>query len=382
MSGVDQLSMADRDELEDFFGAAWNFAPNSTFSDRNDPFLDDPVLHQPPRDEMASINVNASTAPTKRSPPASPGKVKQPNLYETLQHAQMMAQAPLMVAMSPMSGLGDGCMGGLQWSPPALMMDPSMGGLMSGSPTMMMDPNQQALNMLMMQNRIKRARVSPYLGAGEAGYPMMGNYGMNVLGLRPRTVKMPLNHMTVPPSNKTSGHEAEEASKSMPLVLPFAAGNTRVKPSMAPVAASGRMGGGTLEEAFEKNLQAFLAQTKDLSWESVTVQDLKKILRQYELNASGKKAELMRRIKKIRDQYRHLVEAVEGKTNGTLDDITTRGVVQRSLREEKPEASSPESMGSEREREEKGTVMEFGSLDTLFADSLNGPASSHEFLFT
>ena len=193
---------------------------------------------------------------------------------------------------------------------------------------------------------------------------------------------MPLNHMTVPPSNKTSGHEAEEASKSMPLVLPFAAGNTRVKPSMAPVAASGRMGGGTLEEAFEKNLRAFLAQTKDLSWESVTVQDLKKILRQYELNASGKKAELMRRIKKIRDQYRHLVEAVEGKANGTLDDITTRGVVQRSLREEKPEASSPESMGSEREREEKGTVMEFGSLDTLFADSLNGPASSHEFLFT
>lgn len=381
MSGMEQLSMADRNELEDFFGAAWDFAPNSTFADLSETSKPDPVLSGTIRDDASTIGIQSSNASLpKRSPPSSPGKMKPPNLYETLRHAQMMAQAPLMVAMSPMAGLADGSLGGLQWSPPTMVMDSTM-GMMQNSPNMMLDPNQQALNMLLMQNRIKRARVSPYLGSSEA-VPMMGNFGMNMFGLRPRTVKMPLTPVNGPLGGKIAVKEVEDTSTTMPLVLPFAAGNTRVKPSMAPVAATARTGGGSnLEEAFERNLRSFLEQTKNLSWESVTVQDLKKILRQYELNASGKKAELMRRIKKIRDQYRHLEEAFEGEVKKTLPVERTL----REKREEKPE-SSPESMDSDRDitggETKMTTNLEFDSLDALFADSLNGTAGNPEFLFS
>lgn len=56
-------------------------------------------------------------------------------------------------------------------------------------------------------------------------------------------------------------------------------------------------------ETLEKNLSNFLRDTNNINMETTTVAELKQMLRNYELNAMGKKAELLERVAKVRQFY-------------------------------------------------------------------------------
>lgn len=303
-----------------------------------------------------------------------------------------------MMTMSPIAALNDGTYmasagGGLDWSPP--LLDAGAAGLFAaGSPTMGMaaglDPSSaQAINMMLMQSRLKRARVSPILGTANPLDPtgmMTAAATMSPwMSVWPRTLKMPLSPISKAPSTATTAAErspsdsSEQVGKTMPLVLPHAAGNTKPhhnnggsanfpllpfnggssgqKKTSAqqpgsvlcngnPMMGSGGMGpaGASIEEGIQNNLRAFLEDTKELVFEQITVQDLKRILRKYELNATGKKGELFRRIEKIRAQYQQYTRSAahpeaDG-TKGIIDDQMPQPDALDSLWESSPHSTS------------------------------------------
>jgi transglutaminase-like putative cysteine protease len=192
--------------------------------------------------------------------------------------------------------------------------------------------------------------------------------GMNMNMFR-RPAKMPLSPISRPVGEKTA---LETNDKTMPLVLPFAAANikpqvvkpTPVKLMPAKLSEEQKPQPLSLEDNIEKNLRSFLQDTRDLEWDNVTVVELKRILRQYELNATGKKAELMQRIKKIRLSYHHLDGVVE-------NERSVKAGIKRT-------ESSPETMGSDAGLDE-ATMGK--SLDELFAGALEIPPGS-EMLFS
>ncbi|PJF19361.1 hypothetical protein PSACC_00874 [Paramicrosporidium saccamoebae] len=346
-------------DLSEFFGGAWDFAPNGTFSDVADPpqesVLPDPVPEDPMqkhRSPVLSATSNQSIqAPASSSSPSV--KTKPPNLYEALRRSQMMA--PMMMTMSPLAGYSDGMMGNMDWT-----LDAS-GNIFPTSPSLLgtMDPTQM---MMMQAARMKRPRVSPFMSPAGLDFGM----GMNMFR---RSAKMPLSPITRPSGERTA---LETNDKTMPLVLPFAAANikpqmvkpTPVKLMPAKLTEEQKPQPLSLEDNIEKNLRSFLQDTRDLEWDNVTVVELKRILRQYELNATGKKAELMQRIKKIRLSYQHLDGTVES------ERVTKTGI--------KRTESSPDTMGSDAGLDE--TTMG-KSLDELFAGALEIPPGS-EMLFS
>ena len=425
-------ALADATDFADFFGGDWDFSLNGTFTDLKAPppppaefgsAAGQPVLSAsnhsntatPPSGAppsgigeghaSAGSNINNNhllmmTGGGGRSaggaaPPApqiagsgSGGKLKPPNLYETLRRSQMMSSAaPLMMTMSPIAALNDGTYmasagGGLDWSPP--LLDAGAAGLFAaGSPTMGMaaaglDPSSaQALNMMLMQSRLKRARVSPIIGASNpldptgmmtAAAATMGPW----MGVWPRTLKMPLSPMSKAPAERSPSDSSEQVGKTMPLVLPHAAGNTKSThhhggsatnyntllpyndggPGHKASAPPGSVlcGGmvpptaSSLEEGIQNNLRAFLEDTKELVFEQITVQDLKRILRKYELNATGKKGELFRRIQKIRAQYQQYTRSASHTEADGAKDIVGGQVPQQdaldSLWEPSPHPAS------------------------------------------
>lgn len=389
----DQQHMMCNADLSEFFGGAWDFAPNGTFTDvadlqksnntgsvdQGDPNLinDQPgtgpnIMHQSTGLNATHQSMTPATqqqqSPTLTgSSGGSMSKNKLPNLYESLRRNQMMA--PMMMAMSPLGGYSDSMLtGGMDWTSPPTMMD-AAGNFFPASPAMLgtLDPTQY--NMMMMQAaRIKRPRMSPFLGGG------LG-FGM---GMFQRPAKMPLS-----PIQRTANEKAPEEStdaRTMPLVLPFSAANNKPQANNKPPPVrlmpaklteeqqmKSTHAPPTLEDNIERNLRSFLRDTRDLEWDNVTVVELKRILRQYELNATGKKADLMQRINKIRASYRH------------LDDMADNEQEVGEKKEKRAE-SSPETMGSDNGLNEASN-MTGQTLDSLFAGALELPPGS-ELLFS
>lgn len=428
-------------DLSDFFGGAWNFTTNGTFSDlNNDGFaaqLGFSVSDMPQIEEEITTSLNthahahaqaqekiqlqaqAQMAPhqyishdtrtpvehvqQQQSHSQQAPKSKPPNLYETLKRAQMMPSGPIMMPMSPFATISDTGMmnaAGIEWSPQILtastpIMDSNgvsnSAGLFPSSPHMVaLDPNSQQY-MLLQATRMKRPRVSPYLGSTgmeqafiPASFGGMGFFpGMGMMGRPARAAKMPLS-----PIHKTED-PVESGEKTMPLVLPSSGPTLQQKYSqqappqklvpikMVPVQehsaatrfntvektqnpAEGSVG---LEANIENNLRSFLRDTNDLEWENVTVVELKRILRQYELNATGKKAELMQRIAKIRQSYQYL-------GNSQMTPSRTK--------QKTPDAnvSSPDTMGSDHFfNGNTDSTLTSNPLDSLFASALEIPAA-------
>lgn len=409
-------SILDNGDLSDFFGGAWDFTPNGTFSDLIDnassandqtamPILEPSAVQERQLTSTtggaAEVPQNSSSQsqqmPTNVSPnpvgsprggaPVAGGnspstKPKPPTLYESLQRSHMMPQLLLSPygayteMMTPSSN-------GMDWSPPMVPTNMDMGAAVAAagyttSPSLL-DPTQQFL--LMQQQRLKRPRVSPFLGPGglePAFIPAGCAAGMNMFPLGGaifgrRAAKMPLS----PVSRVDKRPVPPEPHDKMPIVLPVTgavgtAATTLTPASVSTPASTSRSAPvrllpatgvpqesrpappPTVEENIEKNLLSFLRETRDLEWENVTVIELKRILRQYELNATGKKADLMQRIKKIRKCYRHLEEStlVEGEAENkpvraSGEDVSGISTLTTTATATTTVDSSPDTMGSD-----------------------------------
>lgn len=151
--------------------------------------------------------------------------------------------------------------------------------------------------------------------------------------------KMPI----VLPMANVAASAATPTSASVPRAAPV-----RLLPATGAPQESRQAPPPTIEDNIEKNLLSFLRETRDLEWENVTVIELKRILRQYELNATGKKADLMQRIKKIRKCYRHLEEATPaGEETGNDQTRSAGGSSDLSMPPTAAADSSPDTMGSD-----------------------------------
>lgn len=412
-------SILDNGDLSDFFGGAWDFTPNGTFSDLIDnpssandqvtmPILESSVAperqptsttsdaaevpqnHSGRSQQMPSnLSLNPAGSPRGGAPAAgssSPSpKPKPPTLYESLQRSHMMPQL-LLSPYGAYTEMMASSSNGMDWSPPMVPTTMDMGAAVAaaGYPTSpsLLDPTQQFL--LMQQQRLKRPRVSPLLGPGglePTFIPAGCAAGMNMFPLGGaifgrRAAKMPLS-----PVNRVDKRPVPpEPHDKMPIVLPVTGATGTAAATVASASASAPAGTSrstpvrllpatgapqesrpapppTVEENIEKNLLSFLRETRDLEWENVTVIELKRILRQYELNATGKKADLMQRIKKIRKCYRHLEESplVEGeagnkqaRTSGEdasgVPSVTTTATTMTTMT---TADSSPDTMGSD-----------------------------------
>lgn len=173
-----------------------------------------------------------------------------------------------------------------------------------------------------------------------------------------------------------------DPNDKMPIVLPMAPPPTKpaapVRLLPAQTTCEVRTVPSITSEAnqkeIEQNLRRFLRDTRNLEWENVTVIELKRILRQYELNATGKKADLMQRIEKIRRTYQHL----------ELEEIKMAELPQM----EKSRDSSPETMGSDSgtnstviKADIKDSKVTSEGIESLFADGLNIP-TGQDLLFS
>lgn len=349
MPSTSNSVIGNNDELSDFFGGAWDYNANSTFSDFpldncwempdvTKSGVDVPVQEENLRiTHTGGVTAMATKQPNPTSPPSSSSsfttqanKPKLPNLYETLRQTQMVPH----LVLSPMGGYGD-VMAGLDWTPPQPMIPAidrgSAAAYFNTSPPGVMDASQY-----LFMHSMKRPRISPILTSAGSEQVMAGGmvpFGSSMLWppnlfQQRRPAKMPLSPVNKPEKKFTPPGDIHDKG---PIVLPFITQQSNgpqkaVKPPMkllpahtgaatvAPVTQihpeNKARTIATLEENIEKNLRSFLRETKDLQWENVTVIELKRILRQYELNATGKKAELMARIEKIRRSYKHLEEDI------------------------------------------------------------------------
>ncbi len=433
----EQGSTAVGRDLCDFFGGAWDYAPNGTFSDMPSDVLGqaaDDLLAKALPEEAAAQQASLLLSSGPGAPPigslhnhgslhlgehaaaarfrgehvaqmggggggqasgASPTKAKQPNLYESLRRSSMMMTMNPYGAMIPDYGGGAGGVP-MSWSPQLLAaalagsnghqyLDTPSAALYpqtmsAASPTMVPMDFATQHHHHYMTNQMKRARVSPYMspiGGGLTQAPpplsMDGPFFSNnvaaamfspyaaaaasMMGRMARPAKVPLS-----PVAKASG--AGESQQTTPLVLPMqdsrhstsqpartmhqpaariaplpSRGDGRGAPFAMPATDQGcpadRQGEAeraalgrrteedepaSLEANIEHNLRLFLKDTNNLVWESITVVELKRILRNYELNTTGKKGDLMQRIAKIRHSYRHLQGAPASGSRGSNEE--------------------------------------------------------------
>jgi hypothetical protein len=368
-------------ELQDFFGGDWNFAHNATFSDLPDGQVPSALVFSSDDggNDSGSTKSPEMKSDMPRPPPRSPAiKTKPPNLYEALRRSQMIPQQMMM--MSPLAGYSDAAyFGGMDWNTLDALSTNGGSGLFPSSPTLIMDPTAMM--------RMKRPRVSPYLGAVEPttfvpGFNSIGGMGMFPVGVgRMRPAKVPLS--PIPKTERSPSSKEDASGRTMPLVLPFSTTKTVGKPAQTPVKLMPAPADGpkqpspeqalpNLEGNIEKNLLSFLEETRTLEWDNITVVELKRILRQYELNATGKKNDLIQRIVKIRNSYRHLEESSHPTPAKALEAKVEREVKKR-------EESSPDTMGSDNGLTNGTHSTAVDALDSLFADALDLP--SHELVF-
>lgn len=337
----------------DLFGDDWSLAPNSTFSDLPNTETNDLVtlLGLDPLDNGDSdrsaepmhnitAQIDVASCPQTAKAALKPTAVKtQPNLYEALKRAQMMPHA--MMAMNPYGMMPDPAMMGMEWVGSPILGPNGAGGLFPTSPPMM---NNQM--MFLPVSRFKRPRISPYMSASEAPSPFPGSpTGFGMWPMRTpitKPVKVALSPVQKGGDSRACHYGEQNQGKCMPLFLPTlppetnrtnAAGSkgdsNTILMTGGPEIKSPK-GGNSLQEKIQETLRSFLSCTRNLEWENITVAELKRILRRYDLNATGKKADLINRITNIRNDYRHLDEeltaAGEDRDDGTAtgNDIANR----------------------------------------------------------
>ena len=240
------------------------------------------------------------------------------NLYEHLMASPALsttAQAPssplMMFPYSPVAGLAGGSPSCLMTNEPAWMhstrtrrrrapqhvmmspLSPALShvtpGLFTHSPPMQMAP----------------AHVHPYYYAPPTHHPAP----MNV------TVKLPMAPLT--PTNQASQPKSSSSAAigvKVPLMLPShfcnpsAAPNSSAHSSHVPSRSSSVTPGSSVSNtssgsgwfsAMTATKDSFLQEASGIDFQNVTVLEMKQLLRRFGLNSTGKKVQLMERIREI-----------------------------------------------------------------------------------
>lgn len=207
--------------------------------------------------------------------------------------------------------------------------------------------------------RLKRARYSPSMVGGAADYngalmaaAHMGFFPRVSAPGAARTAKLPLKPMARPlPGAAQPAPSEAKAAMPLPPLAPAVHIQRVVQALLSAkksIMADAVHGGGMrialkdvirLDERDRRGVAQFLEETQDLANETITVVELKSLLRRYEVQATGKKAELMQRLYETR---RHVLEVAEALS---LPRPAPRAPAERRV--ETSAASSPETISSE-----------------------------------